>query len=122
MKLHLSPMISSARDTELGRPRMNRLPSEARRVFRPGLAGIGRRRGRRDTARPRASSFGPHWEQVTIGMAFATAGACGSASAEAAFPGQPPVAELHQGDEARIEIESHLGQPVLLSLREPGAT
>src|SRR5882724_7559241 len=29
--------------------------------------------------------------------------------------GEPPVAELHQGDEARIEIEAHFCQPILLA-------
>src|SRR5215471_10734292 len=38
MKLHLSPMTSSARDTELGRPSRNRFVSEARLVLRPVFA------------------------------------------------------------------------------------
>ena len=34
--------------------------------------------------------------------------------------GKPAVTELHQGDEARIEIEPHFGEAILLALRGAG--
>ena len=34
--------------------------------------------------------------------------------------GKPAVTELHQGDEARIEIDPHLGEAILLALRGAG--
>src|SRR5713101_6259826 len=32
--------------------------------------------------------------------------------------GEPPIAKLHESDEARIEIETHLCEPVLLALSD----
>src|SRR5262245_12821461 len=67
MKLHLSPMISSARDTELGRPRRNRLPSEARLVLRPSLAGHRPAPGPSRYLASRAETLSPQCEHVTTG-------------------------------------------------------
>src|SRR3974390_24518 len=67
MKLHLSPMISKARETELGRPRTNRLPSEARLVLRPGLAGHRPAPGPSRYFASRAPTHWPQCEHVTMG-------------------------------------------------------
>src|ERR1700684_826383 len=67
MKLHLSPMISRARDTELGRPSTNRLPSEGRLVLRPVLAGQRPAAGQSRYFAFRAPTPSPQWEHVTTG-------------------------------------------------------
>src|SRR5690348_8626750 len=67
MKLHLSPIISSVLDTELGRPSENRFPSEARRVFRPALTGCLPAPGPSRNVTSLALTFSPQQEQATIG-------------------------------------------------------
>src|ERR1700759_3972332 len=67
MELHLSPMISRGRDTELGRPSENLLPSDGRLVLRPGLAEQRPAPGPSRYFASRAPTFSPQWEQLTTG-------------------------------------------------------
>src|SRR5437868_3332669 len=67
MKLHLSPMISRARETELGRPSRKRPPSEARLVLRPCLAGQRPAPGPSRYLASRAPTLSPQCEHVTTG-------------------------------------------------------
>ena len=120
MKLHLSPMISSARDTELGRPSMNRLPSEARLVFRPGFAGSAAGAGAVAILHAARFELGSALRTGDDRVAFAAAGPVHQNERWALSAGEPAVAELHQGDEARIEIKAHLRQTVLLALSDIG--
>ena len=55
------------------------------------------------------------------GVTVVAASLCAPASSGVGLPaGKPAVTELHQGDEARIEIDPHLGEAILLALRGAG--
>ena len=120
IKLHLSPMICKARETELGRPSRKRFPSEARLVLRPAFAGWrpapGPSRYFTSRALTPLHAMGAGDQRMTVAAATHVNQRQGS---RLAF-GKPAVAELHQRDEARIEIEPHLGQSIFLALRGAG--
>ncbi|MGY4290086.1 hypothetical protein ACVWXO_009352 [Bradyrhizobium sp. LM2.7] len=99
---------------------MNRLPSEGRLVLRPGLAGQRPAPGPSRYFASRAPTLSPQWEQVTTGWAVASACRVDQRQWRRLAFGQPPVPELHESDEARIEIEPHLRQSVLLALGGSG--
>ena len=113
-------MICKARETELGRPSRKRLPSEARLVLRPAFAGWRPAPGPSRYFTSRALTPLPQWEHATNGMTVAAATHVNQRQGSRLAVGKPAVAELHQGDEARIEIEPHLGQSIFLALRGAG--